>query len=488
MTFDFASLANSPLEHLRGAGAVSVILASFAAMIGNFNSREAVPRGHQGNSAVTGVPPIEAPPLLLRNIDPVDALSINRKIPFSRDANPAARPFKIKSDEPSYERALACLAQAIYYEASNEPIDGQRAVAQVVLNRVRHPAFVPSVCGVVYHGSTRVTGCQFSFTCDGSLRRLPSLSGWKQVRAIAARALAGSVFRPVGYATHYHADYVVPYWATSLAKNAVIGRHIFYRWPQWWGTPGAFARRHAGSEPNPRLLRDLALRRAAERAITEKDLAVGTDPRVELMSIIQFLAVGSAAGEPSSGYEEQVRKHFYPHSGHLAVLIYRQLSEGAGGFNAELFLDTVMQASQPAQGEGGGPLPARLAKALGGPEKATGFIAALRDFVKVSDFEQFYKDRQPFYAELTAEARKPALALVQNVARDSDIPVHTARFVLAPLRPSARDITCYPVPNADRQAWLILGARDGLDKAVQSKKASDNLSRSDCVKLLARRG
>ena len=146
-----------------------------------------------------------------------------------------------------------------------ESADGQRAVAQVVLNRVRHPAFPASVCGVVYQGSTRATGCQFTFTCDGSLAAPADgrAAGRGRGRSPQA-ALAGAVYAPAGNATHYHANYVVPYWASSLAKNAVVGAHIFYRWAGGWGRPAAFAKRYAGSEPNVGALRAAAL--AAEAA------------------------------------------------------------------------------------------------------------------------------------------------------------------------------------------------------------------------------
>jgi hypothetical protein len=225
-----------PSEHVRRVAALgAVTVASALAIVASITSSANSP-SRDSHDASTKLPPITPPPLLLRPVAPVEALKINRAIPFSRDANPPARPFKLKGDAIVAARAVECLATAIYYEAGNEPLDGQRAVAQIVLNRVRHPAFVPSVCGVVYQGSTRVTGCQFSFTCDGSMRRRPTSTGWATTRAIAAQALKGAVFAPVGTGTHYHADYVVPYWATSLAKNAVVGRHIFYRWPGWWGT------------------------------------------------------------------------------------------------------------------------------------------------------------------------------------------------------------------------------------------------------------
>ncbi len=116
---------------------------------------------------------------------------------------------------------------AVYYEAANQDDAGQEAVAQVVLNRVRHPAFPASICGVVFQGSERRTGCQFTFTCDGSLFRRADPQLWGRARRVAESALDGSVFQPVGLATHYHADYVVPYWASSLEKNAQVGAHIF---------------------------------------------------------------------------------------------------------------------------------------------------------------------------------------------------------------------------------------------------------------------
>lgn len=147
------------------------------------------------------------------------------------------------------DRSLECLTSAVYHEARSEPLDGQRAVAQVVLNRVRHPAFPASVCGVVFQGSERRTGCQFSFTCDGSLARRREPGAWSRAREIAAAALDGSVFAPVGTATHYHTTAILPYWAPSLRRSAVVGSHIFYRWKGSAGEAAAFRQRHGGFEP-----------------------------------------------------------------------------------------------------------------------------------------------------------------------------------------------------------------------------------------------
>ena len=130
------------------------------------------------------------------------------------------------------ERAQLCLAQAVYYEARGEDEAGQQAVAQVVLNRLADPKYPKSVCGVVYQGSDLKTGCQFTFTCDGSLSHPLITRSWLQAEAVAQHALKGRVFAEVGGATHYHADRVSPYWKASLTKLTQIGRHIFYERPE----------------------------------------------------------------------------------------------------------------------------------------------------------------------------------------------------------------------------------------------------------------
>jgi Cell Wall Hydrolase len=209
------------------------------AKVGSLSSRD---------PALQTAPP-QPEPLAFREVAPEDAVAINASVPIANLPNPAARSFAFLGGGFDRMRALECLTAAVYYEAAVETLDGQRAVAQVVLNRVRHPAYPRSVCGVVFQGSQRATGCQFTFTCDGSLGRTPSAAGWQRARQVAAAALAGQVYAPVGHATHYHTDWVVPYWSSSLVKVANIGTHIFYRWTGGWGTPAAFRHRHAGAEP-----------------------------------------------------------------------------------------------------------------------------------------------------------------------------------------------------------------------------------------------
>ena len=191
------------------------------------------------------------PPDLLRPLTPEEARLENEKRPFATEPPPPAKPFQLRADAVSRLRAVDCLTQAIYYEAASEGVEGGRAVAQVVLNRARHPAYPNTICGVVYQGSTRSTGCQFTFTCDGSLLRPPSAYLWARSTTIAQEALAGRVYAPVGYATHYHADYVLPYWADSLDKLVQIGRHIFYRLRGAVGSGRAFSQRYPGVEPPP---------------------------------------------------------------------------------------------------------------------------------------------------------------------------------------------------------------------------------------------
>jgi spore germination cell wall hydrolase CwlJ-like protein len=161
-----------------------------------------------------------------------------------------ARPTFFAGTAEDRFRALHCLTAAIYYEAATEPDAGQRAVAQVVLNRVAHPQWPNSVCGVVYQGSER-PGCQFSFACDGSMARAPVRMWWLRARAVAERALAGEVYAPVGLATYYHTGAVHPIWADRMTFVGAIGAHLFYRPPGGDGTATAFTDRYWGGEPTP---------------------------------------------------------------------------------------------------------------------------------------------------------------------------------------------------------------------------------------------
>ena len=196
------------------------------------------------SAGLTGMMPAEAP----------DAIQ-PQTLEFSPTVfvpGPAPSPFKSQGNAQDRLRASLCLTAAIYYEAGNEPDEGQRAVAQVVLNRVRHPAYPDTVCGVVYQGTERNdTLCQFTFGCDGSMARMPVSSVWGRARRNAQAALSGAVYAPVGLATHYHTRAVNPGWNRALTPTAIVGAHIFFRWPGGAGSPNAFYASYRGNEPIP---------------------------------------------------------------------------------------------------------------------------------------------------------------------------------------------------------------------------------------------
>ena len=126
------------------------------------------------------------------------------------------------------ERQLDCLTAALYYEARGEGQAGMEAVAQVIVNRARHPDFPKSLCGVIYQGAGRGRGCQFSFACDGSMRRRTEAALWDRARAVAERAMEGPVSSTVGTSTFFHATRISPNWR-GLQRVATVGRHVFYR-------------------------------------------------------------------------------------------------------------------------------------------------------------------------------------------------------------------------------------------------------------------
>ncbi|WP_316747413.1 cell wall hydrolase [Sphingomonas sp. A2-49] len=167
------------------------------------------------------------PPNLAKPMTMAQARASNAAVPIDRGRRLPAVRYRFHGGPAARAQATECLATAALYEAGDDR-RGQRAVIQVVLNRVRAPGFPKTVCGVVYQGSTRDTGCQFSFTCDGSIERRAIHLGWDGARRDARRALAGYVFADVGRATHYHTDWMVPYWRDSLTKVARVRTHLFY--------------------------------------------------------------------------------------------------------------------------------------------------------------------------------------------------------------------------------------------------------------------
>ena len=132
-------------------------------------------------------------------------------------------------DPKDSARQMRCLAEAVYFESRSEPENGQAAVAQVVLNRVRSGIFPTDVCGVVYQDRNRPFACQFSFACEGKSLRIEEPGAWAVATRIAKEVVGGVNFNPkVAEALNYHANYVMPFWAPSLRRVDRIGAHIFY--------------------------------------------------------------------------------------------------------------------------------------------------------------------------------------------------------------------------------------------------------------------
>ena len=226
----------------------------------------------------------------------------------------AAEPFVVgKRSERDIAASLQCLTAAVYYEARSESSEGQRAVAQVVLNRVRHPAFPKSVCGVVYQGSRRRTGCQFSFTCDGSLRAGREPAAWARARQVAATALAGGDSGPVGVATHYPTTAIRPWWAASLRRAVTVGSHIFYRWRGDWGDPKSFRRPYMAAEVTERPVRTEPPQRQAAAAPTPAGEIIATAFGVTVRrGAPPARAVASADPEVRPASAHGVRVHVGP--------------------------------------------------------------------------------------------------------------------------------------------------------------------------------
>lgn len=241
-------LANSPPETLAfGAGSALV----------------------QSDSRIAGQPPLQPAPFEPgMPLDIVRAKLLNAAQPFAKFSGPKARPFAFAGSEVSRERAIDCLASAMWYEAGDDS-RGQRAVGQVVINRVRHPAFPATVCGVVFQGAERNTGCQFTFTCDGAMRRAPSAVAFARARVEARALLDGAVDPEVGLATHYHTDWVRPVWSGAMDKIAQVDTHLFFRWPGKQGEANTAVRSYAGDEAQIALLAQLS---PSHRPTTEKGL------------------------------------------------------------------------------------------------------------------------------------------------------------------------------------------------------------------------
>jgi|GEM_PF-1530817 len=168
-------------------------------------------------SVLTSVAPLSVDQMLARIEAPASA-----EAPVSETVSPPV----IRRDAE-----WACLAEALYFEARGEAMNGQLAVAEVILNRVDSRRYPNSVCKVISQGQSRRNGCQFSFRCDGQPEEFHEKAAYRQVGEVAAEMLEGRARSLTEGATHYHTRSVRPGWARRLTKTAEIGTHLFYRYP-----------------------------------------------------------------------------------------------------------------------------------------------------------------------------------------------------------------------------------------------------------------
>lgn len=239
---------------------------------------------------VPDVAPVELAP-----VTEADARAENAEIPLVTKGFVAARPFIYAGSGDGRARARDCLAAAMIYEAGDDA-KGQQAVGQVVINRARHPAFPKSICGVVFQGSERTTGCQFTFTCDGALNRRYSDAAWARAQANADMMLSGTTYPKVGLATHYHTDWVRPYWSDSLEKIAIVDTHLFFRWPGYWGTPGAFRGAVSGNDAGVAKMAALSPAHAMALGAAAPTEVAGVDANAAVGEAKVVAGAGDAAG------------------------------------------------------------------------------------------------------------------------------------------------------------------------------------------------
>ena len=252
-----ATTVRAQAERIEGATAAGFTEEALAAAAGGLDeSALAIARRHDPYTVAGGAQRDRQAELLTARLEQLRSPRADAGLRRVNLTGPvAALPFRLGSALDA-SRDLDCLTQAAYYEARGEGRDGMRAVAQVVLNRARHPAFPKSVCGVVFQGAGRRTGCQFSFTCDGSMRGGVNRAAWNRARDVASSALSGAVFSTVGNATHFHTTGVSPGWRNSLVRVGQVGDHLFYRFGGRSGSREAFsyAARPSGAVEGPRLI------------------------------------------------------------------------------------------------------------------------------------------------------------------------------------------------------------------------------------------
>ena len=242
-------------ERLNGATSAGFTEEALSAAAGGLDdSALAIARRHDPYTVAGGAQRDRQAALVTARLEQLRGEEANPNLRRANLTHDAARPFRLANARDA-SRDLECLTQVAYYEARGEGREGMQAVTQVVLNRVRHSAFPSSICGVVFQGAGRSTGCQFSFTCNGAMRARVNPVAWSRARDVASKALSGTVFASVGNATHFHTTAVAPGWRNSLVRVNQVGSHLFYRFGGRSGASSAFTYAAQPSAPaRPQLM------------------------------------------------------------------------------------------------------------------------------------------------------------------------------------------------------------------------------------------
>jgi len=249
-----ATTLRAQAERLEGATAAGFTEEALSAAAGGLDeSALAIARRHDPYTVAGGAQRDRQAELMTARLEQLRGEPADKALRRISLASDPARPFRM-GNALDASRDLECLTQAAYYEARGEGRDGMQAVAQVVLNRVRHPAFPKSVCGVVFQGAGLRSGCQFSFTCDGSMRARVNPIAWNRARDVASKALSGAVYAQVGTATHFHTTGVSPGWRGALIQVSQVGHHLFYRFGGRSGSNAAFSYAARPSDERPQLI------------------------------------------------------------------------------------------------------------------------------------------------------------------------------------------------------------------------------------------
>jgi spore germination cell wall hydrolase CwlJ-like protein len=230
-------MIRNPIDALRRAdraviGALALVIATAGAAWAYVPSTDKIAPAREPVASLT---------LDIPKIDPAAVDAVIAPQPVVRVVPAPARDAVAAVASAIDNAQTRCLAEAMYYEARGEGVRGEKAIAEVVFNRVRSGLYPRSVCGVVHEGAGVEGGCQFSFTCNGEMLATKSRHDWVRARVLAAAIVSGVIKLDdqTGGAISYHASYVDPDW-NNMVRTVQIGNHIFYRRAgRHWLTRGA---------------------------------------------------------------------------------------------------------------------------------------------------------------------------------------------------------------------------------------------------------